>query len=288
VSNDPVQDWLDNASRYPLLPKAEMIRLAKNRDALDKKDPGYDKKYLRIINKLCLHNLRLVPKVVKIYVRKKGSMTMNDHVVPDLLQYGYTGLRRAAERYDGTRGYAFSTYAVPWIRQAVQRQGHVATNMIYVPEGTFRAALHYKATGEFQQVYSTTAKNPRLIQAACQAAVCTSLDSLSICSNNKFERDGDRVIDAISEENRIIKNEESIDASKVLVNLINKMGLPEDEAALMIAYGKAGRIEKAARIIGMNIDEARAKRRKTMAKMQRYVKRLEEEKRQQWHEYLSR
>ena len=36
----------------------------------------------------------------------------------DLAQEAYLGLARAAERFDGTRGVRFSTYATPWVRAA--------------------------------------------------------------------------------------------------------------------------------------------------------------------------
>ena len=39
----------------------------------------------------------------------------------DLLAMGITGLIRAVDRFDYTKGYRFSTFAVNWIRQAILR-----------------------------------------------------------------------------------------------------------------------------------------------------------------------
>ena len=64
----------------------------------------------RLINS----NLRLVIKFARRY--QGLGLPMGD-----LIQEAMLGLIRAAEKFDWRRGYKFSTYAVLWIRQSIQR-----------------------------------------------------------------------------------------------------------------------------------------------------------------------
>jgi len=59
-------------------------------------------------------NLRLVVKIARSYRASSQSLL-------DLIQEGNIGLMKAVERFEYRRGYKFSTYAMWWIRQAINR-----------------------------------------------------------------------------------------------------------------------------------------------------------------------
>jgi RNA polymerase sigma factor (sigma-70 family) len=104
LTTDSFQIFLNQASRYPLLTKEEEIELAK---AIERGDLAAKE---RLVNS----NLRLVIKFARRYEGHGLSLQ-------DLIQEAMLGLIRAAEKFDWRRGYKFSTYAVLWIKQSIQR-----------------------------------------------------------------------------------------------------------------------------------------------------------------------
>ena len=75
-------------------------------------------------------NLRLVQKVVNVYIRNGLGSQYN---AGDMMQDGTMSLIKAAEKFDPTKGFRFSTYAMFWVRSSVKRSQLRQSTRIAVP-----------------------------------------------------------------------------------------------------------------------------------------------------------
>ena len=114
--DDPVRMYLKEIGQVRLLSADEEIELAKQVSEGDQAAK----------NKLTEANLRLVVSIAKKY-SGRGL-----HIL-DLIQEGNTGLIRAVDKFDWTKGNKFSTYATWWIRQAITRAIADQARTIRVP-----------------------------------------------------------------------------------------------------------------------------------------------------------
>ena len=102
--DDPVKAYLRDIGRVPLLTPEEEIELAMR---ISQGDVAAQKRLEEA-------NLRLVVSIAKKYTGR-GMQFL------DLIQEGNLGLIKAAQKFDYTKGFKFSTYATWWIRQAITR-----------------------------------------------------------------------------------------------------------------------------------------------------------------------
>ena len=114
--DDPVRMYLKEIGQVRLLSADEEVDLAKRVSEGDQEAK----------NKLTEANLRLVVSIAKKY-SGRGL-----HIL-DLIQEGNTGLIRAVDKFDWTKGNKFSTYATWWIRQAITRAIADQARTIRVP-----------------------------------------------------------------------------------------------------------------------------------------------------------
>ncbi|MDQ4032287.1 MAG: RNA polymerase sigma factor [Actinomycetota bacterium] len=152
LSADSVRAYLKQIGKVALLTAEEEVELGKRievglyaaermrraEDSAEKLSPQLRQDLCWIIrdgkrakNHLLEANLRLVVSVAKRY-------TGHGMAFLDLIQEGNLGLIHAVEKFDYTKGYKFSTYAIWWIRQAITRamadQGRTIRIPVYMME----------------------------------------------------------------------------------------------------------------------------------------------------------
>ncbi len=104
ITDDSVRMYLREIGKIPLLSIEEENELAKK--AMEGNQRAKDK--------MAEANMRLVVSIAKRYSGRGLELL-------DLIQEGNTGLLRAVDKFDPSKGFKFSTYATWWIRQAITR-----------------------------------------------------------------------------------------------------------------------------------------------------------------------
>ena len=116
-SDDSVKIYLQQIGKIPLLTpelELEIAKQIKHNNSQEAKDS------------LISANLRLVVSIAKKYIGRGLSFL-------DLIQEGNMGLMKAAEKFDYSKGYKFSTYATWWIQQSITRAIADKSRMIRLP-----------------------------------------------------------------------------------------------------------------------------------------------------------
>ena len=122
VPLDPLQQYLREISKYPLLSREEEERLTK--EYYKTRDP-------RIAYRLVTSNLRLVVKIALDFQK----FWMQNFL--DLIQEGNVGLMQAVKKFDPYRGVKFSYYASFWIKAYILK--FIMDNWRLVKIGTTQA-----------------------------------------------------------------------------------------------------------------------------------------------------
>jgi RNA polymerase primary sigma factor len=259
ATTDSLQLFINSAMKYPLLTAAEEIDLAKR---IEKGDLAAKE---RLINS----NLRLVIKFARRY--QGHGLDLGD-----IVQEAMLGLIRAAEKFDWRRGYKFSTYAVLWIKQSIQRgldntgrsvriPAHVAQRERTVNRITAELTTRLDREPTDEEV-AKEAKLPldEVMATRDLTRVTTSLDTPVGDGDTTFGELHTDVTDPLEDE--VLERQQEEDVESALERL------PEQERRIIRArFGTGGRPEKglrdAAREVGVTQAKARQLEERALARL---------------------
>jgi len=183
--------YLREIARTPLLNAEEEIQLA--RAALG----GCLASRQRMIEA----NLRLVVKVAKAYTQRGLPLL-------DLIEEGNLGLIRAVEKFDPERGCRFSTYAIWWIRQSVERALMNQSRTVRLPIHVIRElTVHLRANRLLEQKLHRKPTAEELAEqldiSPAEVLALFELNETSPSADEPFRSDSDyTVLDSIADEYR--------------------------------------------------------------------------------------
>ena len=187
------------------------------------------KQYNEIRTKLAMANLRLVAHVARKY-RNRGITSS------DLLQEGFCGLLKAIDRFEPAKETRLASYAVWWIRQALQRA---------VAAGAYPVRLNPRHLQQLAQSNADQApprkpgRKPRSSGSASTLRQIQSATRPTISLNAKLRADeGSSLLDALTYP--AAEEAATGELDEYLVVLMEQLK-PREQVVIQLRFGLAGK-----------------------------------------------
>lgn len=235
--------------------------------ALQKVEKSVQKAKERIISA----NLRLVISIAKKYLHRGLPFL-------DLLEDGNTGLMRAADKFEHSKGFKFSTYATWWIRQAINRAIADQARTIRVPVHMIETIN--KVVRESRNIMHETGKEPTPEQIAenlgmsvdkVKKVMKTSKEPTSletpISGSNSNSPDEGTIGEFIADPNAISPMDMMMDNS-LHITMKEALSLltPREERIIRMRFGLDGKGEYTLEEVGSEFNVTRERIRQIEAK----------------------
>lgn len=229
-------------------------------------------------HRLIESNLRLVISIAKRYCKASKTVTLQD-----LIQEGNIGLMKAADRFDYTKGYKFSTYATWWIRQGIRRFIADTSRTIRIPANQYEYVRKMNAVKS--RLFNELQRMPTDIELA-QALEITvdklhylqniEIDAVSLSAPINDNDDTDVLGDFIEDKSTNVEEEivkkEYLESFKNAV-LESKMLDKREKEIICLRYGincdRAHSLEEIGQKMGVTRERIRQIENKSLRKLAR-------------------
>ncbi len=229
IADDSVKMYLQQIGKIPLLSYDEEMAVAK-----EIKEKNSQKAKETLISS----NLRLVVSIAKKYIGRGLSFL-------DLIQEGNMGLMKAAEKFDYTKGYKFSTYATWWIQQSITRGIADKSRMIRLPVHMIetlgkikRASIELSTELNRMPTKEEIAAKINMPLSKLSALMKSAQSTISIETPANQKDDSSKIADFIVDESHLtpdtkVTQENLLDDVHKMLNQLNQ----KEKDVLIMRYG---------------------------------------------------
>jgi RNA polymerase primary sigma factor len=260
MEKDLVSLYLDDIRKYEVLDREEELALITASQAGD----------LDAKNKLILSNLKLVVSMAKKYMNRGLSFI-------DLISEGNFGLIYAIEKFDSSKGYRLSTYAVWWIKHSISKAITIKGREIRIPSYKYdllskvnkfitdniKDGLTYPSIDEIAKNLDVT---PKIIESVLQDFQDVVSLNIEIGDDICLEDVVAEVSDINSLEEKIFKDMIKTQVSNILSTLSNR-----EREILVLRYGLDGKeihtLEEIGKAFNITRERVRQIEKKTLDKL---------------------
>ncbi len=255
VAVDAISYYIQKAGSHRIMERDEEVALAKQ---VERQTLGAKEEFMEL-------NLKLVIKVATKYQGQGLEL-------PDLIQEGNIGLMRAVEKFDWRKGFKFSTYAMWWIRQNIQRaiidKGRTIRTPVHINESLnkvqkmkkFLESEHLPVTAE-----AIAAELVDLDASDVKALLDMNFDTLSLDAPVGEDQDGASFGNFIEDKDTDIPDEVMTEMrSEQLDDALNRYLNTEQRMIIKMRYGLAPYVKphtllEISEVIGLTRESIRQK-----------------------------